>query len=414
MKFLAERLLIFIFSIFITYGEFTSIEKQGGKTLTLSGLLDALTFSCFFLAFSLTTHNLIPITSSGPNVTCQMSNIKGGGRAQLTNEAEESIIALLYDVRDHDNPLRLRSSTQRRKILVRFNDLSDHDKKKERRRFCKKLLKCHNQVVLTNKLNNAPLVEGEDGGNVSSQNQQLVAALSSSSQQHQSSSSSSDAAGATGKVRIELVEAVYKAAKKISKKDSEKESKKESKKKSWKEGSTRKTLVLPKSTLAKELAALCKTKLKMKTTTRLFVLDKDSKLEIDLTHDLSGLNDGSVVYATSYTLPPPSKVVNLKEIPAEVSEEQQPKDDIIFDPLESVKQAYKMHNRRGAGKESAKNIIPDKRPSFSSALDKLEPLSQARSQLPAAEFRSEILASLDSTNVIIISGATGCGKVSKL
>ena len=349
-----------------------------------------------------------------------MSNIKGGGRAQFTNEAEESIISLLYDVRDHDNPLRPRSSTQRRKIVVCFNDLSDHDKKKERRRFCKKLLKCHNQAVLVNKLNNAPLVEGEGGGDVSSQNQQLVAALSSNTQHHQSSSSSSDAAaGATGKVRIELVEAVYKddsskAAKKSSKKDSKKESKKESKKKPWKEGSTRKTLVLPKSTLAKELVAQCKTKLKMKTTTRLFILDKDSKLEIDLTHDLSGLNDGSVVYATSYTFPPPSKVENFKEIPAEVSEEQQQKDEIIFDPLESVKQAYKIHNRRGAGKESAKNIIPDNRPSFSSALDKLEPLSQARSQLPAAEFRSQILASLDSTNVIIISGATGCGKVSKL
>jgi len=344
-----------------------------------------------------------------------MSNIKGGGRAQLTNEAEESIISLLYDVRDQDNPLRPRNSTQRRKIL--FNDLSDHDKKKERRRFCKKLLKCHTQNVLANKLNNAPLLEGEVGGNVSSQNQQPVAALSSNSQQHQSSSSSDVAAGAGGKVRIELVEAVYKMKKDDSSKaakKTKKESKKDSKKKPWKEGSSRKTLVLPKSTLAKELVAQCKTKLKMKKPTRFFVLDKDSKLEIDLTHDLSGLNDGSVVYATSYTFPPPSKVENLKQIPAEVSEEQQPEDEIIFDPLESVKQAYKMHSRRSAGKESAKNIIPDKRPSFSGALDKLEPLSQARSQLPAAAFRSKILASLDSTNVIVISGATGCGKVSKL
>lgn len=154
--------------------------------------------------------------------------------------------------------------------------------------------------------------------------------------------------------------------------------------------------------MANELMAHCKAKLKMKKPTRLFVLDTESKLEMDLMHDLSGLIDGSVVYATSYSPPRVEKAKNAAS--QETAEEE-----TIHDPLESVKQAYRMHNRRDGTKDNA-NIITDKRPPFSSALNELEPLSKDRSQLPAAKFRSEILSSLDSTNVIIISGATGCGK----
>lgn len=345
-----------------------------------------------------------------------MSKIKGGGRAVIGSDAEEAIISLLYDRRDYDNPLKpkkfnldLNDGSSSDKKSKSYSELRDHDRKKERKRFCKKLLKCHNEFLLASKFNGKSTTETD-----------VMSATKSMSMSGMKKAVDKIASSTevSGNVRIEIVEAIFKTKKESSsksKKDSKKESKKDSKKKSskkeksgkeWKEGTTRKTVVVEKSTYVKDLMKTCKAKLNMKKPTRLFIQDKDTKMEIDLLYDLSGLVDDDVVYATSYT-PPADANDEGNNSNVDDSNEQIP--ECVYDPLEDIKKAYRIHGKKGS--KVVKCLDNNgKFPRFTDALDKLEKVSEQRAQLPAANFRSEILSGLDKSRVIVISGATGCGE----
>lgn len=351
-----------------------------------------------------------------------MSKVKGGGRAKLSSSAEEAIISLLYDSRDRKNPLKpkLSSSVSDGKETKRYQDLSEHDKKKERKRFCKKLLKFHRQTELSNKFNSSsgPMENSNVGSATTNEKQQQQ------QQQHETSTKPQVTDNGSCKVRIELVEAIYKDKKdKDTKKDSKKESKKKTSKNKtipWKEGSTKKTLVLPNNTKVKDVLTQAKNKLKMKKPVRLFIQDSDSKMEIDLLDDLGGVSDGTVIYATTYCHPPQKDKANRNG--EETLEFDDDTEDTCaptptYDPLESVKEAYRNRSLQTAKANNWKQRIPcnesnnETMPTFAKSLDNLEPLSESRAALPAAKFRSEILSTLDISRVIIISGATGCGKL---
>ena len=335
-----------------------------------------------------------------------MSEIKGGGRAQLTQEAEESIVSLLYDLRDHRNPLLTNSAqlvasetvdqnskTSDKKL---YGDLNDHDRKRERRRFLKNLQKCYDHQVLSHKLNQTP--------NSAAPLQSTFTASKDSSPLLPAQDC--DVSHASGKIRIQLVEMIFKEKKDKPKKDDKNKSSKKEKasKTCWKEGD-KKIMVLPRDTTVKKLMDLCKGKLKMKNPSRIFIVEKESKLEMDLIHDLRGLKDGVTVRATSHV------AIKTNE---ERGEQSRTKNDgeedfVLVDPLENIKKAYRLSSLKRSKKH--KLFTNDRFLPFSGAIGQLEVLSKSREKLPTAKYRAQILRSLDSSRVIVISGATGCGYV---
>lgn len=333
-----------------------------------------------------------------------MSSIKGGGRAKISSDIEESIISLLLNLRDPKNPLLPKNSNQsidpdNEELLHHdhssFHDLSDHDRRKERKRFLKQLLKCHQQEQLTQKLNNMSIHEQQSG--------EVKQNLDTS---HGSTVFRSDESKTTGKVRVEIVEATLRSDdKKKSKKSSKTESRKSVSK--WREGGTRKPIVLPRATHVKELKKLCKAKLQMKVPKRVFIIDEESKLEIDLISDLSGLDDGTVIYATASSKDDViEERCTTKEITNDESEKESEEQNHKIDHLQQIKDVYRMHKVGYKKPTSYKN---ERLPKFGPFLDHLEPLTDDRAALPAAAFRKEILESLDDSRVLIICGTTGCG-----
>ena len=351
-----------------------------------------------------------------------MSSIRGGGRAIMSSEAEEMIISLLYDTRQSKNPLLpkkigpdddcdgaddendqtndKKKEKKDKKDKGCFAELSDHDKKKERKKFLKKLVKCHDRQTLRMRLN------GSKNKKIIEEGDEKPAATAGFNRNIRNESV--NLKPKSDKVRIDIVEAIFKdsssssgSGSKKSKKSSSSSSK--SKASKWKEGSTRKTIVLSRSTSVKDFMTQCKSKLKMKKPTRVFYVDRESKLEIDLTNDLSGLDDGAIVFATSFLEKKASKSSDTTKEPKESELDE----DIVplVDPLESVKKAYNIQKRK-RGKTSRMPIYEKLLP-FTDALDNLETLSEARSKLPAANYRSDILASLDTSRVVVICGATG-------
>jgi hypothetical protein len=328
---------------------------------------------------------------------------------------------------DHDD------EEEQRKIVTRmeqrnilYQDLSPHDKKKERKKFLKRLLKCHQQYELSRKLNAASLPIRENSfahGTEKEQNDPVLA---------ESSLATSSCSSSNSKIRIEIVEAIYsndKNAKTSKKKEGSRASDKNNltnqvnvtsdvgtKKKSksqrglemqWKEGTIRKIMVLEKNTLVKEFISLCKSKLQMKKPARVFVVDRETKLEMDLLYDLSGLQNGDVVYlttnATSST--PKSQHSQQEQLNAEhlhdfensintatnKGEGQETETDTetktetvvdmntILDPLEVVKKVYRMKkmNKKGGGGgthdkgiSTAVSVLNDRLPHFADSLDR--------------------------------------------
>lgn len=320
-----------------------------------------------------------------------MSAIKGGGRAQLSTAAEEEIVALLYDLRSKKNPLLPRFSLNKTTTTTNdeskeklFHELSSHDQKKEQRRFLKRLLEAHDRSVLAKKSSGATSFET-----------------------FTSSSSAVSKKDKTGKVRLEVVE----ATKSEKKSKSSKKSSSASSKSSWKFGSTRKTFVLNRNTaIEKDLLDSFKSKLRMKQRpTRLFYVDKDTNIEVDLVQDLSVLEDGSTVYATTYN--PQSK--SSKAAEDQLADTKEGMSSAI-DPLKDVKEAYKRRARPSQLVHYPVIKYHHPKPLFSECMHMLEPLSEARAKLPAASYRSTLLSSLDKSRVIIISGETGCGKSTQI
>ena len=193
--------------------------------------------------------------------------------------------------------------------------------------------------------------------------------------------------------------------KKSSKKETDKKkASKHDKKISWKEGA-KKIIVIPRNTTIEQLMVQCKDKLRMKKPTRIFMIDTDTNMEIDLVQDLCGLVDGSTLYVTTYTPPVHDQNDDNIDMDQETLDEQQYLD---IDPLEPLKKVYRF-SRYHETKSRKIQFTNEKFPHFSPAISALEPLSESRLKLPAAKYRSDILKSLDNSRVIVITGSTGCG-----
>jgi len=386
-----------------------------------------------------------------------MSSIKGGGRAKLSEENQNAIIDLLRDLRDVKDPLLPRKRVRGEGAEISGDEekaLSDHDLKKERRRFVKKLVERHERVALSKRLNAASAGSAAAAPQDVSLADQLAQSDNMSEQMQslnldaKADASQAGSGDLSDKVRIILAEAVFssdkggktstkdkkKAKDKDRKSKDEKEKKKSKKDKSsshpWKEGSTRKPMVLKRSAPVKELLKQAKSKLNMKKkAVRCFYVDGKSKMEIDLEINLAGLEDGAVVYVTSHVVDTSIDVSKkgedeCKDDKAEQDDEANAND--VPDPLEPVKRAYaerkmrrvrrRNHRRKkGGGKDgqSAKGSSAE-HPVFADHLDKLEELPSARAELPAASYRTKILSALDSSRVVVICGATGCGKSTQI
>jgi len=199
------------------------------------------------------------------------SSIKGGGNASMSPKVEEMIVSLLYDSRDRLNPLRPAATTASSATTMSttssikhlsiedtnddtdnddndnddsdkeenkqssFEDLSSHDKKREKRRFLKKIVECHNRHVLALRLNGVAASTDDDiaadagtigaGGSTSKgMNSSSTINKIGSSIRSTNTTTTSGAGGAGGagdtttssaKVRIELTEAIYKKNKRL-------------------------------------------------------------------------------------------------------------------------------------------------------------------------------------------------------
>lgn len=379
--------------------------------------------------------------------------IRGGGRAALSDKSFEMVADLLRGLRDPDDPLRPAigggASAGGRGARDDEEDAGDsHSSRRERRRFIKRMVERYERRELVKRVNGVAALrlaspgrpDGAGGGN----------RLGGASAESPAATGPGDA---SGRVRIVLTEAVFSAAGGSSsaankskgsgkeggkeKKDRKKTPKREkvSNKKDgckggreWRDGSVRKTLVLARSTPLTDLLKTSKAKLNMKKKpVRSFYVDPRTSFEVDLATDLAGMEDDSVVYVTSHAV----EAESFKG-----GSEGKDKDDAsrelgndLMDPLEPVKEAYAERKARRARKRrrplsggnvtegvaeqapaTAVGSVPRGHPTFADHLDNLEPLPPARAALPAAAYRRELLTSLDSSRVVVICGATGCGK----
>lgn len=396
-----------------------------------------------------------------------MSSIKGGGRAVMSSDAQEMIISLLYDTRHPNNPLLPRLSeeesakkdqndNEKEKMSTEtinapsptrlcFADLKDREKRKVRKRFLKQLVRCHNLQTLAMKMNGGSNEETIETV-TSSITPSAVASVKDDEKTnsiglHDASTKKAIETTArtsnSERVRVEIVEAIFKdsssskkssskkssssstASKKSKDKSTGKEKSKKSSTSTWKEG-TRKTIVVPKSTSIKDFLKTCKSKLNMKKKpTRVFYMDKETNMEMTLRNDLSGLVDGSVVYITSHEDKVVVAAANTKsdnkgktQSRELIDEENYVEEDESFtfiDPLDAVKRAYQLQKKNLHNKSTMSPTLGslERLPRFQDSLENLESLSEARSKLPAANYREQILTSLDTSRVIVICGATG-------
>ena len=160
-----------------------------------------------------------------------MSHIKGGGRASLSDEAQEALTGLLLSIREPD---------------IQIN--SDHDRKREHKRFIKKLVARQERQSLARKVNR------DD-----------VAVLESTASQLQLVEGKPDSEAAAGnkKVRIELVEAVFSVSKKSTAKKGSSGRSGKDKANDFKEGS-KKIMVFARHDTVDTVMKEAKSKLRMK------------------------------------------------------------------------------------------------------------------------------------------------------
>jgi hypothetical protein len=125
------------------------------------------------------------------------SNIKGGGRAVMSQESQEVLIDLLLSIDREDNG----------GDWPDFADLSIHDQKRTRKQFVKKLVRKYERKQVQQRYNSAAAAPSTCQG---------VSTMDRSHQPLQASQISSG--GTNPKVRIELAEAVFANEKELSKK----------------------------------------------------------------------------------------------------------------------------------------------------------------------------------------------------
>ena len=145
--------------------------------------------------------------------------------------------------------------------------LSEHDRKRRKKQFIRNLVQEHERKQLRRKFGSSGSTA--DSGKESGSKTTASAAVSGGPTKPKSSNTNE-------KVRIELVEAIFKVTEKKDNKKEKKDKKAKKDKKTssdpnkFKEG-TKKVIVLPRSTTSKEVLKLAASKLKMKKPVRVFL-----------------------------------------------------------------------------------------------------------------------------------------------
>ena len=329
-----------------------------------------------------------------------MSNIKGGGRAALSESVESSLISLLISLRETEGE---RHNDNNNSSQIRQ---SEHERKREHKEFLKNLVEKYERDHLSKSFN-----QKKDNLSVtSSKINQLEIATSIDDNDHtqKSKNNNNNQINSKSKVRVELIEAVYGSKKKkgVGKSDNTT---------SFKDG-TKKVMVFSKGITIPEIMVHAKSKLRMKCKpVRIFVVEK--KIQLNLTGDLSGVKDGTALYITSQEtnisdgkndgINTTITIMDEKTVTAG-NEYDDITTAMLSDPLEPVKQAYAMQTNKMQRSRNMRRI-PLEHPIFSDSFDKLENIPEERASLPAASCRNLILEHVQNNRVVVICGATGCG-----
>ena len=210
------------------------------------------------------------------------SQIKGGGKAILSQESQLALIDLLMSLDKEDSGI---DSDNNKK------ELSAHDKKREQKRFMKRLICQFEQRQLQQKFNTT--TKSNDSTRIEQSRSRSTANPTAQSSNQSTSNIKS------GNVRIELVEAIFPKSDTKDKKSSSDAKKNKKKKDSTFKVGTKKVLVLPKTTTISDLLKKSKQKLKLKKTPiRAFIQYEEQGILFDLDVDVSGLGDGTVLYVS--------------------------------------------------------------------------------------------------------------------
>ena len=237
------------------------------------------------------------------------SKIKGGGRAILSSESQQSLIDLLYSLEQHP---------PQDDVTDDYNDNSDdrrrqHEKKEQlqKKKFVKRLVRRHELRQLRQQFHGAAASTVDNASEDTSSIAKVRKEMSSISLSTPTAAATTSTSSPN--VRIELAEAIFIDDKQKKKSNNKKESKKKDDKKKNKKRhddgnlalfkiGAKKVAVLSRSTTIKDLLKQSKSKLKLKKSPiRAFVQpnnDNKRSLLFDLEHDLSGVVDGTVVYVT--------------------------------------------------------------------------------------------------------------------
>lgn len=351
------------------------------------------------------------------------TKIKGGGRAILSKESQNSLIDLLFSLETAhpDNDGRQSSSS--------LSDASNHDRKHLQKKFVKKLVRRHERKILREQFN-------VNGGSERASVEETTGRSSRDVSAGPSDMSiSTSAAASGGNVRIELAEAIFttnndkssgskkKSIKKDTKKDKDKNSKSSKKKKKDNEDplfkvGTKKVMVLPRSTSITNLLKQSKSKLKMKKNpVRAFVQTDSggSDALFDLEQDLSGVVDGTVVYVT---LTPKSDnddddaSSKHEEGTDDYGEEDDSKGstDALLD---SIKLAYKQQrSHRNSLQQSQQQQLQRVAEVIETKKQQIQ--LESRQRLPVAAYKQQVLDIIHENQVVVLSGATGSGKSTQI
>ena len=309
-----------------------------------------------------TSPKLIQSNESSP------TTIMGGGRTAWSKEIEDMIVDLMMEID--------------KKTIIDTKADSEHRASSRRRHWLKVQLKQHYSSVAS------PVLTSPPSGSIST------------GPPASAPDSSPALANVTGKVRVTLQDHDNQNNKKL--------------------------LVLDRSTnlTSKEVLKSFKAKIKMKKKPVIAYTQKKkegAKMYID---NLGTVEDGGVVFLSGEAppklapSPPPPPIEATSSSSYTITPPLPPTSQI--DPIESCKLSYKIRRERKHSriiahqKKSPLELTPNSLsspPSQSQYLpDPLPPIPAPRSSLPSANFRSEILAKLTSTQILIISGETGCGK----
>ena len=385
--------------------------------------------------------------------------IKGGGRAIMSTESHKDVLALLCRLSEETMVPKKKTTTNepngegKRVLAAPAPIISKHEQKQQEKRFLQRLVRDYehkqwkkNQRCWKGNSSRTTSVPATVVSN-SSNNTDDKRRTRDGKQTNNNSSNNSNSNSSNAKVRLELVEAIFKKDKEDTKqkkkkngKDTAKEDKDKKKKKKQKQEDRnttfteggKKLVVVPTSTTRSELLQLGHTKLRMKQKpVRVFVKTPTSILvEFEDGEDVSALRDGTSVYVSTTAKEDAPRAEEETEEQtdqaathtgrnAETREEEDDDDD----PLEVVKRAY--GRQQQAQRRHYQQFQQQKRRTSpahdavrtATTIIRTPPQQQhyqamtvLRAHLPAAAYKATILTAVAKNRVLVLCGATGCGK----